>query len=77
MNKETRHPEDLIYEVKFFVKELSAVQEMYFTALVERLNLDMAGEDFLFDFIHNHDVEESFDEYLARFGKNYEGVLKK
>jgi len=73
------HPEDEIYKVKNFVKELEKVQENYFSRLVESLNLSKEGEDWLFDYIHNSSENEfdDFQHYLNGFNKKYEEMIKK
>lgn len=72
------HPEDLIYKVRVFVKELAKVQDEKFDALVETLGLNEKGEEWLWDYIFNsdEDTNESFEEYLDNYGLTYEGLLK-
>lgn len=71
----TTHPEDEIYKVKQFIKELSNVQELYFNTLCEELNLTKNGEEWLFDFVFNHQDSETFEEYLSNYGKSF-GEMK-
>jgi hypothetical protein len=73
------HPEDEIYKVKSFIKELEEVQEKYFSRLVESLNLSKEGEDWLFDYIYNSSESEydDFQHYLNGFNKKYEEMIKK
>ena len=69
-----RHPEDLIFETKTFINELTNVQETYFDRLCEQLDLKEEGINWLFDYIHNSGEEGqhiSFDEYLSFFNKSY------
>lgn len=72
-----RHPEDLIYENKKFISELSKVQDLYFTTLVEELGLNKDGEEWLFDYIYNASDEsyESFEHYLEQHGRKYEEFI--
>ena len=72
------HPEDAISKAKTFINELQNVQEKYFSCLVDDLNLDKAGEDWLFDYIYNSDKNyDGFDAYLEEFGKQYEDLVIK
>lgn len=68
MSKKTDHPEDLIFEVKTFVNQLSEVQEERFLRLAERLGLNERGRDLLFDYVYNCEDPVCFDEYLAALG---------
>ena len=65
--KITGKQEDDIYKTKQFIQELSNVQELYFNTLAEEMNLNQAGNDWLYDFIFNHTVPETFEEYLGRY----------
>jgi len=76
METQDRHPEDLIYDVKGFIKELAIVQDLYFDSLVKTLKLDSVGEDFLFDYVYNHTGDECFDEYLDLYGRTYNDFIK-
>jgi len=61
------HPENLIHETREYVRELAKVQNERFNALVEVLDLDDKGEEWLWDYIFNYDeTTESFEEYLQR-----------
>jgi hypothetical protein len=72
------HPEDAIYKVKTFVKELQNVQEKYIKKLVQDLNLNQDGEEWLFDYIYNSDEEvDDFSHYLELFKKKYEDLTLK
>lgn len=63
----TGKQEDVIYKNKEFIQELSNVQQLYFNTLVKEMNLNQEGNDWLFDFIFNHTVPETFGEYLERY----------
>jgi hypothetical protein len=81
MNKELytsngEHPEDAVYSVKKFIKELQNVQESYFNKLSKSLNLTEAGDDHLFDYIYNDDDSEVFQHYLEKMGTEYQNVCK-
>jgi hypothetical protein len=70
------HPEDAIYKVKTFVKELQNVQETYIKNLVQDLNLNKDGEEWLFDYIYNSDeTVDDFSHYLELFKRKYEDML--
>lgn len=66
-----RHPEDIIFEIKSFVNQLSKVQEEKFRLLCKELGANEKGEDWLFDYVHNCDDNLCFDEYLAKYGVAY------
>jgi hypothetical protein len=70
-----KHPEDEIYRVKQFIKELSNIQEHYLENLNKELGLTEEGETWLFDFIFNEDDQITFEEYLERYGKTF-GEMK-
>jgi hypothetical protein len=75
-NNSDMHPEDLIYNVRIFIKELAKVQDERFESLVDALKLNKKGEKWLWDYIFNsdEDTEESFEEYLGRYGLTYKRV---
>jgi len=76
--KDGQHPEDAIYKTKRFINELSKVQTLYFDDLVNNLNINENGEEWLFDYIFNsgEDGEKlTFDEYLHDFKKSYKNFL--
>jgi len=76
--KDGDHPEDAIHKVKEFLNELVNVQEVYFLKLVNDLNLNEDGENWLFDYIHNSGDEGnhlSFEEYISFYGKKYEDLV--
>jgi hypothetical protein len=72
------HPEDVIYRVKEFVRELSKVQESYIIKTVNRLRLNKDGEELLFDYVFNTELSDydGFDHYLETLGKNYKNFIK-
>ena len=72
------HPDDAIIKVKDFINELSNVQEQYLTKLVEDLNLNSEGEDWLHDYIYNSGEEGkylTFEEYLSFYKKTYDEMV--
>lgn len=72
------HPDDAIIKVKDFINELSNVQEQYFTKLVEDLNLNSEGEDWLHDYIYNSGEEGkylTFEEHLSFYKKTYDEMV--
>jgi hypothetical protein len=72
-----RHPEDLIFEKKKFITELSNVQEIYLSILVEDLGLNKEGEEWLFDYVYNSSEDEydDFGDYLEKHGQKYENFV--
>jgi hypothetical protein len=73
------HPEDLIYSTKVFVNELQKVQEDYFNILVNKLNLNAKGEEWLFDYIYNTTEQHSYDgfeHYLESYKQDFKNLLK-
>jgi hypothetical protein len=72
-----KHPEDEIFRVRQFIKELSNVQDQYFKQLSEELGMNEDGDDWLFDYVFNGPIEEpeTFEEYLERYGKTF-GEMK-
>ena len=62
------HPDDEIFRVKEFINELSKVQDAYFSALTECLEIPKETEDYLFDYIYNETRPLSFGEYLDTLG---------
>lgn len=72
------HPEDAIHKAKIFINELQNVQNTYFEALAEQLNLTEIGQGWLFDYVFNSDDGyDGFDHYLADFNKEYEDMVRK
>lgn len=72
------HPDDAIIKVKDFINELSNVQEQYLTKLVEDLNLNSEGEDWLHDYIYNSGEEGkylTFEEHLSFYKKTYDEMV--
>ena len=55
-----------INEYKTFIKNLEHVQDMWFSSLVDELNLNQAGDDHLFDYIFN-ESNKTFEEYVVRY----------
>jgi len=72
-----KHPEDEIFRVRQFIKELSNVQDQYFKQLSEDLGMTEEGEDWLFDYVFNGPLEESdtFEEYLDKYGKTVKEMM--
>lgn len=70
------HPEDVIYRVKNFVRELANVQDYYFNNLMLSLNLKDEVNDYLFDYVFNEKDYDGFEEYLETLGRKYEDFLE-
>lgn len=70
------HPDDQIFKVKDFINELSKVQDAYFSALTEHLEIPKEAEDYLFDYIFNENEMVTFGEYLDKLGRGelWEGL---
>jgi hypothetical protein len=75
--KDGRHPEDVIYQERQFIREINSIVNSKFEKLVKDLRLDEAGSDWLFDYIYNCDDETiSFDEFLNEAGLEYNDFVK-
>jgi hypothetical protein len=75
--KDGRHPEDVIYKEREFIREINEIVNNKFEKLVKDLGLDEAGTDWLFDYIYNCDDETiSFEEFLAEAGLEYTDFAK-
>jgi hypothetical protein len=75
--KEGRHPEDVIYQERQFIREINKIIDSKFEKLTKDLSLNEAGKDWLFDYIYNCDDETiSFDEFLNEAGLDYADFIK-
>jgi hypothetical protein len=75
--KDGRHPEDVIYQERQFIREINSIVNNKFEKLVKDLRLDEAGTDWLFDYIYNcEDNTISFDEFLNEAGLDYSDFVK-
>jgi hypothetical protein len=75
--KDGRHPEDVIYQERQFIREINSIVNNKFEKLVKDLRLDEAGTDWLFDYIYNcEDSTISFDEFLNEAGLDYSDFVK-
>jgi hypothetical protein len=75
--KDGRHPEDVIYQERQFIREINSIVNNKFEKLVKDLRLDEAGTDWLFDYIYNcEDNTISFDEFLNEAGLDYYDFVK-
>lgn len=75
--KDGKHPEDVIYQERQFIREINGIVNSKFDELVKDLRLDAAGADWLFDYIYNCDNENiSFDEFLNEAGLDYSEFIK-
>ena len=75
--KDGRHPEDVIYQERQFIREINSLVTNKFEQLVKDLRLDEAGTDWLFDYIYNCDDETiSFDEFLNEAGLDYSDFVR-
>jgi hypothetical protein len=69
MQQITEKQQKNIDNARTFIQELAAVQDIYYTRLITKLNLsNKLQEDFLFDYVFNSGKEETFTEYLGRHG---------
>jgi hypothetical protein len=64
-----------IKQTKFLIEKLSEVQEFYYSALLDEIEIKDESEEFLFDYIFNNSDDESFEEYLIRYDKKIEDVF--
>ena len=75
--KDGRHPEDVIYQEREFIREINSIINNKFEKLVKDLRLDEAGSNWLFDYIYNCDDNNiSFDEFLNEAGLEYKDFVK-
>jgi hypothetical protein len=75
--KDGKHPEDVIYQEREFIREINSIVNNKFDKLVKDLRLDEAGADWLFDYIYNCDDKTvSFDEFLNEAGLEYTDFVK-
>ncbi len=75
--KDARHPEDVIYKEREFIREINSIINNKFEKLVQDLHLDEAGTNWLFDYIYNCDDDTiSFDEFLNEAGLDYADFVK-
>jgi hypothetical protein len=75
--QDSRHPEDVIYKEREFIREINEIVNNKFEKLVKDLRLDEAGSDWLFDYIYNCDDNTiSFDEFLNEAGLEYKDFVK-
>jgi hypothetical protein len=75
--EDVRHPEDVIYQERQFIREINSIVNNKFEKLVKDLRLDEAGSDWLFDYIYNCDDDTiSFDEFLNEAGLDYSDFVK-
>ena len=75
--KDGRHPEDVIYQERQFIREINSIVNNKFEKLVKDLRLDEAGTDWLLDYIYNcEDNTISFDEFLNEAGLDYSDFVK-
>lgn len=72
MNKEQ---ELTIAMTKIMVNQLAAIQDGYYNALVKELGID-DSQSWLFDYVFNSDMTESFTQYLENYGMDYNTFLK-
>jgi len=74
------HPEDRIWKDTTFIFNLKQVQNNCFNQLVEDLELNEAGEECLYEYMHaccnaDYEVTESFEDYLYSVNKNFKDLL--
>lgn len=75
--KDGRHPEDVIYQEREFIREINSIINNKFEKLVKDLRLDEGGANWLFDYIYNcEDKTISFDEFLYEAGLEYKDFVK-
>jgi hypothetical protein len=71
----TKHPDDLIFDTKTLIQNLSRIQDQELATLTEKLGLTDEGEEWLFDYVFNHTDLQTFEEYLEKYGKTF-GEMK-
>lgn len=67
--------EEKIELTRRFIRDLSAVQDIHYDALVRELNLTEKAKGFLFDYVFNHDYPftTTFKSHLELY--NYNGPI--
>lgn len=73
--KQGDHPEDRIYRDREYIHRLRAHMDEVYDALERDLRMK-EGQNWLFDFVHNEDLNIEFEEYLAQYGIQYKDVVK-
>lgn len=67
------HPEDRIRRDKEYIRRLQTHMDEVYDALERDLAIK-EGESWLFDFIHNEDQSDEFEDYLCKYGVNYSDI---
>lgn len=64
--------EQAIAKYKAFINELGCVQDAYFDALTQELQLGELKNKFLFDYVYNFSTKEypTFADYMANFSNH-------
>lgn len=70
------HPEDRIFRDKEYAQRLRTHIDNVFDSLAKDLNLNVKGEDWLFDFFFNEDREIEFEDYLIQNKVEYKSLIK-
>ena len=61
---------------RFLIGELTNVQDLYYSSLIDELDVKDGGEEWVFDYIYNaRQEDEDFETYLERFDKKLEDIL--
>jgi len=69
------HPADRIFKDKTFINRLQKNLDDVFEQLSNDLNLNELGKEWLFDYVFNEDDKLDFEEYLEKFGFEYEQFI--
>ena len=70
MNKEQ---EKQLADTKLLINELSNIQDLYFSSLVDTLGVAEGAEELLYDYVFN--VNGSLEEYLKNLNKELSDVI--
>ena len=63
-------------KTKYLIQELSNIQDLYFSTLVDEVGVFEEEEDWVFDYVFNkNDDYKTFEDFLARYGKTIDEII--
>jgi hypothetical protein len=71
----TKEQEIIVIMSKIMITQLGTIQDTYYAGVVKELNID-DSKSWLFDYLYNGSLTETFPQYLERVGINFESLLK-
>jgi hypothetical protein len=75
--RQYEHPEDRIFKDKEYINRLQKHVDEVYEKLSQDLRLNERGKDLLFDYLYNCDEDIEFEDYVNRFGSEYEAIAFK